>query len=49
MLCCVIAACLVVKILVRWRALAKYFGISVRGGDNPYGYVEYDEFDVYKN
>ena len=49
MLCCVIAACLIVKIMLRWQSLAKYLGFTVRDEEERYGYVEHGELDAYRN
>jgi hypothetical protein len=49
MLCCVVAACLVVKIMVRRRVLARYLGFTVRDEEERYGYFEHGELDVYKS
>ena len=49
MLCCVIAACLVVKIIVRWKTLAKYLGFTFKDEDDRYGYLERGELDAYKS
>ena len=47
MLCCVIAMCLIAKIVIRWRSLAKYLGFSFRDEEDQYGYIERGELDVY--
>ena len=49
MLCCVIAACLLVKILVRWKALAKYLGFSAVDEQEEFGFIEYGELDTYES
>jgi hypothetical protein len=49
MLCCVIAACLIVRIMVRWRGLARHLGFVVRDEEEHYGYFEHGELDVYRS
>jgi hypothetical protein len=50
MICCVIAACLVARIVFRARRYAKYLGFDPpRDPEERFGFVEHGELDVYKN
>jgi len=44
--CCVIAAALIVRFVLRWNAMKAYLGYEVTD-DNIYGWEEYCEFDRY--
>jgi hypothetical protein len=48
MLCCVIAGLIIVRIVVRWKDLKRFFGFEVKD-DNPYGWEEYCELDEYES
>ncbi|MDR0446364.1 MAG: hypothetical protein LBH17_04940 [Oscillospiraceae bacterium] len=45
MLCCLIAAGLIVRFLLNWREARKYLGFAPPRDDNPYGWEEYCELD----
>ena len=44
--CCIIAAALIVRFMIRWKDIKAYLGFEVTD-DNPYGWEEYCEFDQY--
>ena len=47
MLCCVIAACFIARYLIKWDAIAKYFGFTPKDDGDRYGYREYCELDAF--
>ena len=46
--CCIIAAALIARFIIRWKDLRAYLGFEVVD-DNPYGWEEYCELDQYVN
>jgi hypothetical protein len=48
MLCCVVAACLIVRYIIRWRKVRKYFGFE-SGDEDRFGWSEYCELDRFTN
>ena len=44
--CCIIAAALIVRFMIRWKELKAYLGFEVTD-DNPYGWEEYCELDMF--
>lgn len=48
MICCVIAACFILRYFVKWEEVSKYFGFEARKSeDDRYGYYEYCELDSF--
>jgi hypothetical protein len=47
MLCCIVAACFILRYLVKWEAVSKYLGFERKEEDDGYGYYEYCELDAY--
>jgi hypothetical protein len=46
MICCVIAACFILRYFIKWEEVSRYFGFEVRKNEEDrYGYYEYDELD----
>lgn len=48
MLCCVVAAYVIVRYIIRLRRVAKYFGFEAENEDR-FGWSEYSELDQFKN
>jgi hypothetical protein len=49
-ICCIIAACFILRYLVQWGDVAKYFGFKdIYGDKDPYGFTEYCELDQYED
>ena len=46
--CCIIAAALIARFLIKWKTLREYLGFEVTD-DNPYGWEEYCELDQYSS
>ena len=44
--CCIIAAALIARFIIRWGDLKAYFGFEVKD-ENPYGWSEYCELDKF--
>jgi len=50
MLCCVVAACFILRYLVKWDEVSKYFGFKAKSGeDDYYGYSEFCELDAFED
>jgi hypothetical protein len=49
MICCVIAACLVARIMFRWRTFAKYLGFETPDDGERFGFTPHGELDVFKS
>ena len=46
--CCIIAAVLIGRFIIRWNRLKAYFGVA-EPERNPYGWEEYCELDQFAN
>lgn len=50
MICCVVAACFILRYLVEWDELSRFFGFEPKYADrDDYGFTEYCELDVYED
>ncbi|NLO46965.1 MAG: hypothetical protein GX111_01385 [Clostridiales bacterium] len=48
MICCVVAACFILRYLVKWEKLSKYLGFEQKKyEEDRYGYYEYCELDAF--
>ena len=46
--CCIIAAALIARFVIKWKYLKAYLGYEITD-DNPYGWEEYSELDQFSN
>ena len=50
MICCVVAACLILRYFVQWDKVSRWFGFESKYGDkDEYGFREYCELDEYSD
>jgi hypothetical protein len=50
MICCVVAACFILRYLVKWDEVSKYFGFEAKNYEaDKYGYYEYSELDAFED
>ena len=46
--CCIVAAALILRFVIRWDRIKAYLGITT-ADRNPYGWEEYCELDQYSD
>lgn len=50
MICCIVAACFILRYFVKWTEVSRWFGFENKYGDHDeYGFREYCELDEYRD